>query len=226
MAYTHILFDADGTLFDFQRSEQYSVEKFFRAHGLTFSNELYALFHRINDRYWLMLEQGKIDKSVLQVERFREFLSVIGLPGWDPAACNREYLNYLGECSFLMEGAEEICRYLAERYHLALVTNGISSVQHNRLAGSPLVSYIQTVVVSEDAGFSKPETGYFDYAFQRLGNPAPKSCLIVGDSLLADIGGGAAYGLDTCWYNPKGQPEGELRPTYQIWELAELRTFL
>ena len=82
------------------------------------------------------------------------------------------------------------------------------------------------MIVSEDAGFSKPERGYFDYAFRQLEGAEPESCLIVGDSLLADIGGGAAYGLDTCWYNPKGQPEGKLRPTYQIWELLELSTFL
>lgn len=226
MAYTHILFDADGTLFDFQRSERQSVERFFHAHGLTFSGEFYALFHRINDRYWLMLEKGQIDKSALLVERFREFLSVMGLPGWDPAACNQEYLSYLGECAFLMEGAEEICRYLSERYELALVTNGISRVQHNRLSLSPLGPYIGTVVVSEDAGFSKPETGYFDYAFWQMGSPSPNSCLIVGDSLLADIGGGAAYGLDSCWYNPKGRSEGTIHPTYQIGNLLELRSFL
>ena len=30
-----------------------------------------------------------------------------------------------------------------------------------------------------------------------------KETLIVGDSLTSDIKGGIAFGLDTCWYNPK-----------------------
>ena len=29
--------------------------------------------------------------------------------------------------------------------------------------------------------------------------------VVIGDSLTSDMMGGIAYGIDTCWYNPKGK---------------------
>ena len=46
--------------------------------------------------------------------------------------------------------------------------------------------------------------------------------LLVGDSLGADIIGGINYGIDTCWYNPKGIDSNGVKPTYEIKCLKEL----
>ena len=45
---------------------------------------------------------------------------------------------------------------------------------------------------------------YFDYVFERIPNFAPEEGLIIGDSLSADIKDGYVAGIDTCWFNPKG----------------------
>jgi 2-haloacid dehalogenase len=45
--------------------------------------------------------------------------------------------------------------------------------------------------------------------------------LIVGDSLSSDIRGGWAYGIDTCWYNPRRMPhDASVAATYEIHELT------
>ena len=50
---------------------------------------------------------------------------------------------------------------------------------------------------------------------------------MVGDSLSADIAGGVAFGLDTCWFNPRRLSlDGGPVPTYQIAALEELRGIL
>jgi 2-haloacid dehalogenase len=49
---------------------------------------------------------------------------------------------------------------------------------------------------------AKPAAAFFDVAFELLDTADRGSTLIVGDSLSADMRGGADYGLATCWYNP------------------------
>lgn len=50
-----------------------------------------------------------------------------------------------------------------------------------------------------------------------------EKALIVGDSLTSDIAGGAATGIDTCWFNPRHKkPTGSVLPTYEIHSLGEL----
>jgi 2-haloacid dehalogenase len=47
--------------------------------------------------------------------------------------------------------------------------------------------------------------------------------LIIGDSLISDIQGGADYGIDTRWYSPTGEPRpGDLPINYEIGHLHEL----
>ena len=50
---------------------------------------------------------------------------------------------------------------------------------------------------------------------------------MIGDSLSADMAGGIAFGLDTCWYNPQrlARP-AEMPITHEIHTLSELVTWL
>ena len=128
----------------------------------------------------------------------------------------------------LIDGAEDICRYLKERgYGLYVVTNGTSTTQYKRLALSGLDAYMDGIFVSEDAGSQKPQKEYFDYCFARIPQADPSRMLLVGDSLTSDIKGGINAGVSTCWYNPAGLPEREdIRPDRQIRRLEELKELL
>ena len=46
--------------------------------------------------------------------------------------------------------------------------------------------------------------------------------LMIGDSLTSDMRGGHRYGIDTCWYNPKGKPVADQRPHHEIRHLDEI----
>jgi FMN phosphatase YigB (HAD superfamily) len=41
----------------------------------------------------------------------------------------------------------------------------------------------------------------------------PSRALMIGDNAHADIGGAAACGIDTCWYNPSGAACAGVTPT-------------
>ena len=47
---------------------------------------------------------------------------------------------------------------------------------------------------------------------------------MVGDNLLADIRGGANFGIATCWYNPQRRPSnGRDHSDHEIEDLNDLR---
>jgi 2-haloacid dehalogenase len=69
----------------------------------------------------------------------------------------------------------------------------------------------------------KPHTAFFDYTHRHMGRPEKDRVLVVGDSLSADITGGASFGFKTCWFNPHGTPaDPSIQPDYEIDVLGKL----
>ena len=73
MRYDTVLFDADGTLFDFLRCEDSAIRATFADFDIEPSDALVRSYSRINDSLWKMLERGEIEKSVLLYRRFELF---------------------------------------------------------------------------------------------------------------------------------------------------------
>lgn len=222
MKYEWLLFDADGTLFDFDRAESSGLSNTFAAFGLPYDGRTIEIYHKINDQIWLEFEQGLISQDDLRSERFARLLKTLDLDA-DPQPISDHFLIHLGRGSYLLDGAEALLAALNGRFHLLLITNGIAEVQRSRLAGSTIKQYFPWVIISGEVGAAKPHPQIFDAAFAAMNHPAREACLIIGDSLSSDIRGGIDYGLDTCWYNPTRQTAvPHLKPTYEITTLNQL----
>lgn len=229
MRYNVILFDADETLYDYAKSEAFALSGVFGEIGQECTDAIVDSYRRINQQLWSDFEQGKVTQRELRTARFERLLAEHGITcALDADAFSDVYIKYLGQGSFLMEGAEELCRQLTERgQRMAIITNGIKEVQFNRISRSSLCDSFECIIVSEDAGSQKPHEGIFDYAFDKLNHPDKSGVLIVGDSLTSDIQGGIRYGIDTCWYNPlrKANPTAN-QPKYEIHSLMELHDII
>ena len=220
--YDALLMDADETLFDFHRSEAEALRLTLEECGVPCSPEVEQLYSRINDGLWKEFEQGKVTKPFLQKARFVRLFEQLGTAA-DGGLASERYPMYLAEASYLLPHAEQLCAALVRMgCTLYLTTNGISFVQHRRLAKSPIRPYFADVFVSEDVGAPKPQIEYYQYIMTHIQPCDGSRILAVGDSLTSDIRGGVNAGLDTCWYNPDGQDAGELRPTYEIRRLEKL----
>lgn len=203
--YTWLLFDADGTLFDYDKAETQALRQTFEQFGHPYQAEYLALYRPINQQLWVDLEHGAITPAALQVRRFELLLQTLGIEG-DGAAFGARYLQNLAGAWALIDGAEEMIRALHPAYRLMVITNGLRDVQRPRLNASPIGKYFADVVISEEIGVAKPSSGFFDVAFERMGHPDKRQVLLIGDSLSADIRGGIDYGIDTCWFNPGHLP--------------------
>lgn len=225
-SYDWLLFDADGTLFDYDRAEASALGKSFGEAGVNFSAEMLAAYRAINRDLWQELEKGLIKPAVLKVRRFELLLSTLGL-AIPPAEFSHRYLEHLAHASDVMEGAEELITACAPKFKLALLTNGLSHVQRTRLAHSPIGKHFSVLVISEEIGAAKPAAAFFEHAFQLMGEPAPGRTLMVGDNWNSDITGAVKHGAQACWFNPARLP----RPTdphiqFEITRLEEMNQVL
>ena len=222
MRYKWLLLDADGTLFDYDRAEAKALAKTLEAFGHPFQEEHALAYRRINGQIWLDYEQGQISAERLRVRRFELLAEVTGAD-LEAEAFSERYLEHLAEESDLTEGAERVVRDLYGKVGMVVLANGLREVQRKRLEGSSIRAHVMDIVVSGEVGAAKPDPRIFDAAFEVMGVPARTEVLMVGDGLTSDIAGGQGYGIDTCWFNPRGKPcTLEERPEYEIRSLAEL----
>ena len=69
--YTTLLFDADGTLFDYQKASWEALRRTLAQFALPFSQELFALYQeKKNQALWELYELGKVTKDQLEIQRF------------------------------------------------------------------------------------------------------------------------------------------------------------
>ena len=114
---------------------------------------------------------------------------------------------------------------MKDRYRLALLSNGASDLQREKIVGSGLDSWFPTLVISGDLEVRKPEPAYFRIALDRLGIRADEAVMI-GNSLKNDVGGAQSVGIFAVWLDREGGDPGEVRPDATIRTLAELPALL
>jgi len=220
--YPWLFFDADGTLFDYNRAEATAFRKAFALLQLQFEVGYLDVYQRINSELWKALERQEITPAVLRVRRFEQLLEALKLSA-SADDLNLAYVEQLGLCTDLIEGAYDVLQALSGSSEIAIVTNGLEAVQRSRLRRSTIHPFITGLIISEEVGAAKPHPAFFEAAFARIGNPTKRDVLIIGDSLTSDIQGGVEYGIDTCWYNPGEAPKPENLPImYEIKRLSEL----
>jgi len=222
MSYKYVLFDADGTLFDFLKIERYSFGKTMDSFGLKYDENICRDYSEINDRLWKNLENGLIAKKDLYVERFRKLCDKYHYDA-SPEDLNISYIRNLGGCKFLLENTAQICEKLYGKVHMAIVTNGDASMPNNRYVCSDISKYFEGVYISEKIGFEKPNVEFFDYVFESMNIKDKSEVIIIGDSLTSDIRGGNNAGIDSCYFNPNGKVNNtEIHPTYVVDNILDV----
>ncbi len=223
MAYTHVLFDADDTLFDFQRACRLSIAETVRQMTGGDIPGAFDIYERSNRRWWDRFEKGEATMDQLSVGRFIDFTADMNLQHvGTPEQWRDVYQRNLGSCPVMVDGAQELCFRLKGRCRMYIVTNGIAAVQRDRMSRSQVKDCFEELFISQELGCRKPQPEYFEKVLERLGDVDKRNILVVGDSLTSDIAGSIAAGLDVCWFNPHGKDAGDLQPAYTVSRLDEI----
>lgn len=227
--YQNLLFDLDHTLWDFDRNSRETLEELFEDFNLGnyFQNLEVFLdkYHRINSMLWDLYGRGKISKNVVKYDRFSKTLSDAG--NTDKNLANQLADEYVAKSpckTHLINGSLEVLQSLRANYKMFIITNGFTEVQYKKINLSGLGPFFDKVFTSEDAGFQKPDPGFFEFAFTYSGLNKSNS-LVIGDNLITDIGGAVSFGIDTVFYNPDYKKDF-IGSTYIISQMGELLSIL
>ena len=139
---------------------------------------------------------------------------------------SEDFLNMTTARFSLLEGAEELVRYLAKKYPLTVVTNGFVEVQYEKFDKSGLRDCFAHIVLSEEVGCQKPNPRIFEEALRMNGLQA-EEVVMIGDSWNSDIQGAINAGIDQIWIRKSKDPlpEGQ-SATYLVQSLSEVMEIL
>lgn len=221
MAYTTVLFDLDHTLLDSDESERLAFSVTMQAFGVAEPSDHLRIYREINRELWASVERGERTPNDVKTLRFEQLIDLLDLAA-DPIEVADRYTGELGANGSLYPGVPEMLDEVGRSARLALVTNGIGSVQRARIDRLGLDDHVSAVAISGELGVSKPDAAIFDHVFAGLGGPDRSSAIIVGDSLTSDMAGGHNAGIATCWYNPHGAVTTEPTPTLEVRSIDEI----
>ena len=165
-----------------------------------------AAYRRHNRDVWQAFERGETDQATLRVERFRRLAAELAIPDLPLERVSTFYLETLANQSQLLPGALELVKNLAKKFPLALITNGIASVQNQRFAASPHHRLFPVHRHFRGSGHRQARPAHFPAGTGKRSASTPRDVLYVGDSVSSDMAAARNAGMDFCWLNPDGIP--------------------
>ena len=229
--YEHIIFDLDHTLWDFERNSGAALSEIYKElelniMGIPDFGEFYNLYKKINEHFWNLYRDGKVEKEELRTIRFSSTLQQYGIKNDDlvEKICN-SYLYKSPRKPHLIDGSIEVLNYLKNKYELHILTNGFAEIQEVKMNSSGLSPYFKHVIASEHAGAKKPHAQAFNYTLEKIGT-ARDNCIMIGDNIESDIKGAFELGMDSIYFNRDGAHENYNEATHQIHQLSEIMDIL
>ena len=230
MAYKHLFFDLDHTIWDFDRNSAESLVELYDTFrladaGIASAAEFSRHFVAINRKLWADYDRDLITHTYIRQNRFPLVFQALGVdPSVIDADLNAEYLHRLPRKPHLLDSARDILDYLKGRYTMHIITNGFAEIQAVKMDSAEISHYFTHVVSNGVVDAKKPNPAIFRYALTLSGASVAES-LMIGDSYEADILGAKGIGMDTVFYNTAGAVVAD-PPTYDIRHWNELKAIL
>src|SRR3978361_278346 len=143
MPYTHLFFDLDHTLWDFETNSKETLQELFYKHKLdeTITKDFDGFYDRYsihNKKLWDRYHNGFIKQEELRWKRM--WHTLLDYKNGDEKLSKQlafEYLEILPHKKVLFPYAIEIIEYLLNKnYKLHLITNGFEEIQWGKLKSS------------------------------------------------------------------------------------------
>ncbi|WP_407923571.1 HAD family hydrolase [Alteribacter lacisalsi] len=195
--YKAVLFDLDDTLLDRDQAVNNMffviLEKCYKNVGNSLKSTMLEYFRTQDKRAY-----GKSDKTGVLEALFDEFPPEYRLPNDE----TQNFWNYqFPACFSINENTITFLNTIKNQVKVALITNGTTQRQKEKIRNTDLERYFDAILISEEAGFTKPDKQIFDLALTEL-NVQPEEAIFVGDDLEMDMAGCQNAGIKGIWFNP------------------------
>jgi putative hydrolase of the HAD superfamily len=161
-----------------------------------------------------------------RVAVWRGALAAVGIDDGPLAAeMERTYVTVRRSRESIGPDAAAVLADVATDHRLAVVTNGASDVQREKLSRTPFADVFDTVVVSSEVAAGKPDPRIFHAALSAL-DVAPADAVMIGDSLVRDVAGARRAGIASVWIDRGLWDEAGATADARIERLSDLRAAL
>ncbi len=219
-----IFFDIDDTLLDDHAATSAGLRTMMERLGhpdFTAARRLWDIQTDISLNAFIA---GRLTLAEQRRERVRALASQAGHSHVTDETSDQLYQDYLQSHRAAWQTFSDVNHALnqlaAAGIALGVVTNGIETLQHDKLATLNLAHHFQVVLCADTAGTGKPDPQIFHAACQRI-NLSPTQCWHVGDQLHADALGALTAGLRPILVDRHGNNRDHTDIT-TIAELGEL----
>ncbi|GAA0555430.1 HAD family hydrolase [Paractinoplanes ferrugineus] len=217
-----VLLDLDNTLVDQRAATAEALHRWLPSLGVPCTPELLVLWDEVAERHFKAWRERRVTFREQRRGRLREFLPRVRIPYAEGEldAIFADYLiAYESSWRAFPDVDQALAAIAAAGLRTAVLTNGSTEQQHQKLARTGLTGRLGPVFTVEDVGTSKPDPAAFLSACARWGLP-PASVLSVGDRHDLDVlparrAGLLAVHLDRHDGGPHDEP-------HRIRSLAEL----
>ena len=203
-----VLFDLDNTLFDHSYSARRGLAVLRRSHPSLRRRTLTDIadeYQRLLDATHVHVMSGKETVQNARTLRIQQLIASSGarVPLEEAEVLASEYPQDLPRTSTRDPGSAALLRAVHQRAKVGIVTNNLVAEQEEKLRATGLMGSIDHLIISESAGFLKPDPRIFRLALDQAGCD-PSEALMVGDSWTSDVRGALSAGIAPVWYNPRG----------------------
>ncbi|WP_050616766.1 HAD family hydrolase [Bacillus testis] len=216
-----MLFDLDDTLLNRDHAVDklflMILEKCYRDVNDLTKNEMLQTFKGYDKR-----DYGNSDKTKVLESFFDEFPPTYRLLRNDI----QDFWNlHFPQCFSINQHTVKIINAIKAQMKVAIITNGSTQRQKAKIIKTDLHNCFDTIVISEEVGFSKPDKRIFELALHKMNVP-PEAALFVGDDIERDIGGCQRAHIKGIWFNPHmNKNDTEIKPYDEIDSFDRLLSY-
>lgn len=200
-----VIFDIDGTLYDYESANKEAMKAVSEYAAAQFGWEA-ARFPAENKAMMKVLG-GLLNGTAAshnRLIRYQNILEKHSLP-LHPHALKMHalYWDTLLRRMRMSPGADRVMEELRKRgVRIGIGTDMTARIQFVKLERLGLLPLVDFLVTSEEAGAEKPDGKLFRRCAEKA-DAAPAECLFVGDSPEKDYRGAKATGMQALWFRPE-----------------------
>ncbi|MCP3740435.1 HAD family hydrolase [Rossellomorea sp. BNER] len=216
-----MIFDLDDTLLDRDKAvdKMFSIilKKCYEDVKYSAKNQMLKKFKEYDKRRY-----GDNNKIIVLESLFDEFPPNYRLPLND---IQDFWNNHFPHCFSINQHTINIVNTIQMHAQVAIITNGSTQRQKAKIMNTSLNSCFDTIIISEEVGFSKPDKRIIELALNKL-NVQPEAALFVGDDIEKDIDGCQNANIKGIWFNPYMiKNDTEIKPYAEINSFDSLLSY-
>ena len=222
-----ILFDLDDTLLDGKTAQNKALNDFkesFQGLKQIEKAELEEKWREITLKHYDTYQKGIITFEESRIRRMKDLFLLIGEHISDEEAKERfkVYKSLYEKNWTAFNDVIDVLEKVKHSYKLAIVTNGDSVQQREKLDKIGITKYFDQITISSEVGSAKPDKEIFEVTCNKL-HVKPEECVMIGDKFKVDVTGGRNLGMASIWANRKNE---KIDYEMQIKNLTEIYNYI